>query len=334
MRTRFIAIILVAGFAGLFSAHTSRAQQGTTATSPRSTGSDEIIIRKKGDKDSKVTIEFKDGQITVNGKPVSEYDDDNVSVSRRRSVTITRPATPASPFRGGTYNFDYNQNGGQSYSYSSSSNKALLGVMTEKVDEGAKITSVTKSSAAEKGGLKEGDVITKVDNTSIATPEDLSKAIGKYKPEDKATIAYKRDKKEQKATVTLEKRKDASGLYMDGLNNSNFNFDMMTPGENGSWNLVARGNNLRLGIKAQDTEEGKGVKVLDVDEGSNAAKAGIKEGDVITEFDGDKVNSVTDLMDAAKDMKDKSSIKVRLSRDGKTQEMDIRVPKRLKTATL
>lgn len=331
MRTKFTAVMLAAGFAALFSTNTSRAQQSTTTGS---TGSDEIIIRKKGDKDSKVTIEFKDGQITVNGKPVQEYSDDNVSVSRRRSVTVARPATPASPFRGGTYNFDYNQNGGQTYSYSSSSNKALLGVMTEKVDEGAKITSVTKSSAAEKGGLKEGDVITKVDNTAIATPEELSKAIGKYKPEDKATISYKRDNKEQKATVTLEKRKDVSGMYLNGMNNSNFNFDMMTPGENGSWNLVARGNNLRLGIKAQDTEDGKGVKVLDVDEESNAAKAGIKEGDVITEFDGDKINSVTDLMDAAKDMKDKSSIKVRLSRDGKTQEMDIRVPKRLKTATL
>ena len=332
MRTRFIAMILIAGFAVLLCTYTSRAQQSTT-TSP--TGSDEIIIRKKGDKDSRFTIEFKDGQVIINGKPMTEYSDDNVSISRRKSVIIARPATPASPFRGGTYNYnyDYNPNSAQAFGFTTTTNRALLGVMSEKVDEGVKVTSVTKSSAAEKGGLKEGDVITKVDNTTITTPEELSKAIGKYKPEDKATITYKRDKKEQKATVMLEKRTDASSLHVDGLNNPNFNFDMM-PGENGNWNLMARSNNMRLGLKAQDTEDGKGVKVLSVDEGSNAAKAGIKEGDVITEFDGDKISSVTDLMDAAKDMKDKSSIKVRLNRDGKTQEMDIRVPKRLKTATL
>ncbi|MBE7173633.1 MAG: PDZ domain-containing protein [Williamsia sp.] len=331
MRKQFTIMIVMAG---LFSSYASQAQQSAGVGTTTTNGSDEIIIRKKGDKDSKVTVEFKDGQVTVNGKPLSEYNGDDVSVSRRRSVTIARPATPASPFRGGTYNFDYNQNRGQAFTYTTTANKALLGVMTEKDDNGAKITSVTKNSAAEKAGLKEGDVITKIDNTAIATPEDLSKAVGKYKPEDKATITYRRDKKEQKATATLEKRKDGGVFYSDGLNNPNFNFDMLTPGQDGNWNMVLRGNNLRLGIKAQDTEDGKGVKVLDVDDDSNAAKAGIKEGDVITDFDGDKVNSVSDLMEAAKDMKDKSSIKVKLSRDGKSQEVDIRVPKRLRTANL
>ena len=341
MRKVFTSMIAlaVAGFIHL----TAQAQQSVTGTT---SGSDEIVIRKKGDKDSKVTVEFKDGQVTVNGKPMSEYNGDDVTISRRRSAAIARVRTPASPFRGGTYNFDYNNQDqasdqalknyrqGQAYSYSTGTNKVLLGVMTEKDDNGAKITSVTKGSAAEKAGLKEGDIITKIDNTTIATPDDLLKAVSKYKPEDKAAVTFKRDKKEQKATVTLEKRKEATTLFSEGFNNQNFNFDMLTPGENGSLNMLIRGNNLRLGIKAQDTEDGKGVKVLDVDDDSNAAKAGVKEGDIITEFDGDKINSVTDLMEAAKDMKDKSNIKVKLTRDGKTQEMEIRVPKKLKTATL
>ena len=336
MRHRFTAILVISVFFGMFS-YTSQAQQSVTGSGTN--GTDEIIIRKKGDKDSKVTVEFKDGQITVNGKSLSDYNSDDISVSRRRSVTIARAATPASPFRGGAYNFDYNQNqniyrDGQAYTYTTASNKALLGVMTEKDENGAKITSVTKNSAAEKAGLKEGDVITKIDNTTIETPDDLSKTIGKYKPEDKATVTYRRDKKEQKATVTLAKRADASAFSIDGFNNQNFNFDMLTPGQNGNLGTLIRGNNLRLGIKAQDTEDGKGVKVLNVDDSSNAARAGIKEGDVITEFDGDRVDNVTDLMDAAKDMREKSTVKVKLNRQGKTQEMEIRVPKRLKTATL
>ena len=37
----------------------------------------------------------------------------------------------------------------------------MLGVITEKTDEGVKIQDITKESGAEKAGLKEGDIITK-----------------------------------------------------------------------------------------------------------------------------------------------------------------------------
>jgi len=70
------------------------------------------------------------------------------------------------------------------------------------------------------------------------------------------------------------------------------------------------GNSLKFGIRAQDAEDGKGVKVLDVDDESTAAKAGIKEGDVITRFDGKDLNSVTALTEAARAAKDKISVKV------------------------
>jgi serine protease Do len=49
----------------------------------------------------------------------------------------------------------------------SGGNRALLGVVSEKNDNGAKITSVTKESAAEKAGLKKDDIITKVGDTKI-----------------------------------------------------------------------------------------------------------------------------------------------------------------------
>ena len=342
MKKSFFAVTALATFVGLLVGYTTHAQQSTAKTSE----SDEIIIRRKGDKNEKLTVEFKDGQVTVNGKPMSEYNDNDVSISTRRTREIQRPGqpldiqgirtVPSSPFRGGTFNMNDNQAIARGYRTpaTASGNKALLGVTTEKNEDGLRITSISKGSAAEKAGLREGDIITKIDNTSVESPEDLTKAIGKFSPEDKATVTYKRDKKEQKTAVTLKKREDATTLYSDAFNNQNFNFDMLTPGADGQLNMIMRGNNLRLGLKAQDTEDGKGVKVIDVDDASNAAKAGIKEGDIITNFNEKSVNSVGDLMDAAKDMKDKSSVKVRISREGKAQEMEIRVPKRLKTASL
>jgi serine protease Do len=93
-------------------------------------------------------------------------------------------------------------------------------------------------------------------------------------------------------------------------------------------------NPLKFGIRAQDTEDGKGVKVLDVDDESTAAKAGIKEGDIITRFDGKEINSATALTEAAHAAKEKASVKISLIRDGKTQEVEVHVPKRLRTADL
>lgn len=41
-----------------------------------------IVITKKGGKDSRVTIEVRDGEVTVNGRPLEEYKDGDVSVRR------------------------------------------------------------------------------------------------------------------------------------------------------------------------------------------------------------------------------------------------------------
>src|SRR5580698_10371812 len=67
---------------------------------------DEIVIKQKGDKDSKVTVEIKDGQVFINGKQVDEYDDDNISVHKRVHVFdgenfgLITPDVVTSPFRG------------------------------------------------------------------------------------------------------------------------------------------------------------------------------------------------------------------------------------------
>ena len=118
---------------------------------------DEIIIKKKGDKGGKVTVEIKDNEVLVNGKPLSEYDDDNISVRKNRMTVWDGNsrvfATTASPFR----SMDVFQN----------EDKGFLGVVTQKNEKGAEITSVTDGSAAEKAGLKEGDVIVKIDDTKI-----------------------------------------------------------------------------------------------------------------------------------------------------------------------
>ncbi len=237
---------------------------------------------------------MKDGKVLVNGKPVTDFKSDDLTVSRPRRVGSSRVYTfsdndgfttletlphgggltiaPASPFRSYSYNGDMDDLMGAGEWEEESSKHGFLGVTTvrtkDDATDGAKISTVNDGSAAEKAGLKEDDVITKVDDKVIEGPESLSNAIRKYKPEDKVTVTFKRDGKEQKVTATLGKSKTTKsfgyGLNYGGQNG--YNFDI-APQVFGTMN-----GQPRLGIRAQDTEDGKGVKVLDVDDESARPK--------------------------------------------------------------
>jgi serine protease Do len=173
----------------------------------------------------------------------------------------------------------------------------------------------------------------------VEGPESLTEAIHKFKPEDKVTVTYKRDGKEQKATATLGKNKT-----MNLSKTYNFSMPEMDKiKELSEWDRAYAPHAYsysyntgrpKLGIKAQDTEDGKGAKVLDVDDESPAEKAGIKEGDIITQFDGKPVNSAESLSILARENKEKYSHKINLTRDGKAQEVEVKIPKKLKTTDL
>jgi len=70
------------------------------------------------------------------------------------------------------------------------------------VEDGVLVTSVEKDSAAEKAGLRAGDVITKVGDREIDDTGDLMRAISDA--EGSVTIQIVRDKKTQTVTATLE----------------------------------------------------------------------------------------------------------------------------------
>ena len=302
----------------------------------------QIIITTKGDKDEKIVVEVVGDKITVNGKPLEELKDKNGDINVRlnklkdlESLSIAR-----SP-KGSVWNMSGDNN---FQMFSDDANHAMLGVTTEKIETGVRIQDVTKESGAEKAGLKEGDVITKIDDKKITDPDELSKIIREHKPGDKVSVTYLRDKKEQKVTAELGKWKGMTlfGKTTPGFDMGDMNFDRIMPrtltapralipyGQNWSWS----GGSPKLGLSVQDTDDGKGVKVIEVDEESNAAKAGVKEDDVITEVDGKAVNSTDDMVKMVRESKEKTSLMIKLQRSGKTQNIEVKMPKKIKTADL
>ena len=83
---------------------------------------------------------------------------------------------------------------------------AYLGVAIDSTAPNARLASVTDGQAAKKAGLKKGDVITAVDGTSIASGDDLSRAVDAHKPGDKVSVTYTRGGSEHTVTVTLGTR--------------------------------------------------------------------------------------------------------------------------------
>ena len=87
---------------------------------------------------------------------------------------------------------------------------AQLGVQTQTATSadqltaiGATIAKVTSGSAADKAGIKAGDVVTKVDDRVIGQSDDLAATVRSYAPGTKVTLTVRRGTATQAITVTL-----------------------------------------------------------------------------------------------------------------------------------
>jgi len=74
-----------------------------------------------------------------------------------------------------------------------------------KETEGFYIKKVNKNSGAERAGLREGDIIKKLDAQKISTFAELSGYINTKRPNDKITVTYLRDGNLKSVPVTLVK---------------------------------------------------------------------------------------------------------------------------------
>ena len=87
---------------------------------------------------------------------------------------------------------------------------ALLGVETQTATSndqqtaiGATIASVTPGSAADKAGIKAGDVVTKVNDRVIGQSEDLAATVRSFAPGTKVTLTIQRGNDTRTVNVTL-----------------------------------------------------------------------------------------------------------------------------------
>ena len=153
---------------------------------------EEIVIRKKGDKEMNVTVEIKGDQIIVNGKPLAEFKDDEITINKRKMTIRDGDDVMSFDLGPGEHSFNFDgEDFMKSFDNGKETKRTFLGVTTEKTADGAKITEIVEASAAAKAGLKEGDIITKIDKEKVVDANSLAKIISGKKPKDEVKIYYK-----------------------------------------------------------------------------------------------------------------------------------------------
>jgi serine protease Do len=76
------------------------------------------------------------------------------------------------------------------------------------------------------------------------------------------------------------------------------------------------------------TEIPKGVRFADVREDSPAAKAGLRRGDILIEFDGKPIDNLYDFTYALRSKKPGDEVRVKVLRDGAPVEAQVQLERR------
>lgn len=85
---------------------------------------------------------------------------------------------------------------------------------------GVYVGEVIKKSAAEKAGLKGGDVIVAINGNKVKNTSELQEQVARYKPNDKLRVTYYRKNKERTVTVILkgaEPQNEIAGATFENL---------------------------------------------------------------------------------------------------------------------
>lgn len=213
--------------------------------------------------------------------------------------------------------------------------------------KGAVIEDVVDDSPADSARLKEGDVVTKLNDKDIAGADDLVAGIADLKPGDKATLTIQRDGEQKTVGVVLGSREDESYAM---LRRMHIDVPKMKKDYGEAWKNSGRawkkfGRSMGafarafmpykpvLGIQAQTLNKqlgeyfkapnGKGVLVTDVMDTKNspANQAGIKAGDVIVKINDESVEDIHDIRGALSGLKKGTKLHIGVVRNGQRKTL-------------
>lgn len=152
----------------------------------------------------------------------------------------------------------------------------LMEAMDLDVAHGALVAKVGEGSPAEKAGIKEGDVIVRVDNADIRNSSHLRNIIGLKQIGEQVEIELIRSGERKKVSLKIGERASVAGKR-GGMT-----------------------SDIGLLKGAEFTAHEAGVEVTHVERGSPAFMAGLREGDIVLSVNQERVSTPDELFRAAR----------------------------------
>jgi serine protease Do len=188
--------------------------------------------------------------------------------------------------------------------------RGFLGIQIQAVNErladslgiqknrGEQVTGLTDNSPGAKAGLKEGDIVLKVNGKDVTPDQTLSYIVANTKPGTKIPLDILREGKPMKLTATVGSRPTDEQLAQ-----SNFNPDEEKDFKGEASDTDAKYLRDTLGISAIPVDASiarrlgvsPGGLVVDVAGSGSAAQIGVQRADIIVSANYKPVNSIAEL---------------------------------------
>lgn len=154
-----------------------------------------------------------------------------------------------------------------------------------KSTRGVYVASVVEGGAANAAGLKEGDVIIKIEGVNVNASSELQEQIGRHRPGDKIAITFVRNGQEKTVNVVL---KSDEGLKLAANSKSTEEiFNKL----GASFAPVSEATKKKYGINT-------GLIVAEVRRGGLFDEVGLPKGTVIISMNGKPLSKVDDIDEA------------------------------------
>ena len=262
----------------------------------------------------------------------------------RQLIDIQEPETPVAPPAPSAHRLVMSLDG---------DGGSWLGVETQEVttekakslklssERGALIGKVLPDSPAAKAGLKENDVVTEINGQRIEGTTQFRRMIHEIPGGRAIQLSVWRDGKQQTITATLGKSEERHSAMMK-VSPQAFAFrvpemPVIPDVPNFEWNggMLLAGKP-RLGIDAEDLSgqlgayfgvpEGEGILVRNVNSDSPAEKGGVKAGDVITTFNGERIRTAGELREKLAGTEGGKSITLGVLRNKSEVKLTVELP--------
>lgn len=204
--------------------------------------------------------------------------------------------------------------------------RGMLGVNIQNITEetakaldlkdtkGVLVSNVRAGSAAEKAGIKRGDIILAINGEMTEDSNTLRNKVAGTQPGSDIKLTVSRDGTQQEFTAKLDEF-DVEGTKPTDKKDEEKNTEK--PNENGKLGLSLQPLTPEMAKQLNIPAETEGLVVTEVDPNGAAAEEGIVRGDVIMEINRRSVTTIDDVQSALDKSGDKP-ILLLISRKGQT----------------